>query len=61
VVQSATEWEQEIITFLIDKLECSNSDAQGVLEANNFEMRQEWAKGSDSLVAATRILSLAGD
>ncbi len=38
-------WEREITDTLIAELEISNGDAQGMVEANAFEMSQSWGKG----------------
>ena len=46
--QSYASWEEAVANSLSDKLEISYSDAQGIIESNEFYMAQAWAKGMDS-------------
>lgn len=46
--QSYASWEEGVADSLSDKLEISYSDAQGIIESNEFYMAQAWAKGMDS-------------
>lgn len=43
--QTYSEWEDEITNLVVKKLEVSRGDAQGIIEAKNFEMTQSWSKG----------------
>jgi hypothetical protein len=58
LVSKRDTWEREIIDVLIERLEVSNGDAQGIFEAHTFEMAQEWSKGSPASVAAQRLIDL---
>ncbi|NOR58952.1 MAG: hypothetical protein GQ474_10565 [Sulfurimonas sp.] len=42
------EWEGEITAGLETKLNITTSDAQGIVEAQNFLLKQSWAKGDSS-------------
>ncbi len=53
--KTRTEWERDITDLLIDLLEISNGDAQGIVECHPFELAQEWAKGSTPQAAADRL------
>ncbi len=57
-IMNRNDWEREIINIIIDKCKMPNGDAQGVVEARNFEITQEWGKGSTPEEAATRIIKL---
>jgi hypothetical protein len=46
------DWEEGVANSLSDKLEISFSDAQGIIESNEFYMAQAWAKGMDSMQTA---------
>jgi len=47
-VSEYDEWQGEIVRELEDSLDMTTSDAQGLVEAHNFEMMQSWAKGLDA-------------
>lgn len=51
-------WERQITDLLIEALEISNGDAQGLVEARAFEMSQCWGKGMTPEQTANRIESL---
>ena len=51
-------WTRDIIDIVIERLEVSNGDAQGYVEARSFELSQEWGKGSSAEVAAERLISI---
>lgn len=53
--QSYPMWEESVANSLSDKLEISFSDAQGIIESNEFYMAQAWAKGMDSKQTADYI------
>lgn len=53
--QSYASWEEGVANSLSDKLEISYSDAQGIIESNEFYMAQAWAKGMDSKQTADYI------
>ena len=53
-----TEWDQAIIDYLCEALDITNSDAQGMFNAYDFEVSQEWGKGSSTHVTAERLISL---
>jgi len=53
--QSYASWEEAVANSLSDKLEISYSDAQGIIESNEFYMAQAWAKGMDSMQTADYI------
>ena len=49
-------WEREVMDYIIELLEVTNSDAQGLFDAHPFEAAQEWGKGSLPQAAAKRII-----
>ncbi len=51
-------WERSIIDLLIVTLDISNGDAQGIVEAHQFVLSQEWAKGSTPEIAVQRLTNL---
>lgn len=53
-----TEWVSEIRDYLSGSLDITNSDAQGMVSAYDFELAQEWAKDSSPQTAAERLISL---
>lgn len=55
---SRTDWEGSIFDELVEMLEVSHGDAQGIFEAHDFEMMQEWTKGSTPSEAALRLANL---
>jgi hypothetical protein len=52
------QWTLDIRNFLIERLEISNSDAQGVMQAEFFLLAQEWTKKSTASDTADRIINL---
>ena len=58
-METRIEWERSITDCLINDLEISNSDAQGIVGASGFELAQEWGKGSDAAKAAKAIRTRA--
>ena len=42
---SYSEWEEEVANSLANELEIDYSDAQSIIEANDFYMSQSWTKG----------------
>lgn len=51
-------WEREVINLLIEKLEISNGDAQGIVEAHSFEMAQSWSGAMTAEETAERLVKL---
>jgi hypothetical protein len=51
-------WEREIMDLLIEKLEITNGDAQGIFEAHTFEVSQELCLAKSSSEAAQRLINL---
>jgi hypothetical protein len=47
VVETAPywEWEGEVIDLIEELCDCTRSDAQGIVEAQDFYMAQAWTKG----------------
>lgn len=37
-------WEREVINNVISMLQCPNGDAQGIVEAQELELSQCWAR-----------------
>jgi len=46
-VSKHEQWRRDIVDDLISELEISNGDAQGIVEANEFLLSQEWGRGSN--------------
>jgi hypothetical protein len=42
---SYTEWEGEVIYALENLIECTTSDAQGIIDVQHFKLSQCWGKG----------------
>jgi hypothetical protein len=40
-----SQWELEVIRLVEELCDCSTSDAQGIIEAQDFYMTQSWTKG----------------
>lgn len=51
------EWETDLIFHFGCLMECTTSDAQGMIEVNHFYVTQEWGKGSDAETAARNIVA----
>ncbi len=56
--RSYFEWESDIFDLLCDQMGIDLSDAQGFVDCHNFEMKQEWSKGSCAQVAVDRLKEL---
>lgn len=54
-----TNWEADIIAEIAHVLNCSNSDAQGVFEAQSFTVAQQWALNASPKDAAAAIVKAA--
>lgn len=50
-----SEWEGEVTRQLEERLEVSTSDAQGIVEAQSFVMRQAWGEGLAPAETAERV------
>jgi len=48
-------WEQELAEELQFLVGCTYSDAQGILEANDFEVTQYWGLGLSPLDASKKL------
>jgi len=44
-MNEVTTWESEIARIIVSELQVSNSDAQGILQANEFYLSQSWSRG----------------
>lgn len=51
-----SDWENEVTEALENELEISRSDAQGLVEANEFELKQAWGKGLSASATAKQII-----
>lgn len=51
-MSSYTDWETDLTHELQVLIECDNSDAQGLLMANEFYVSQAWGLGLDPKEAA---------
>ncbi|MEJ7644244.1 MAG: hypothetical protein WKF87_06595 [Chryseolinea sp.] len=36
------QWEQDVTRLIAEELECTNSEAQGIVEAQSFYISQAW-------------------
>jgi hypothetical protein len=51
-----TNWENVVTNEIERTLEITHSDAQGLVEANDFVLAQQWSAGTDAKEAARFIL-----
>ena len=54
------EWDDEIITHFEVHFEMTRSDAQGLVDAQNFAQRQAWSLGLSPADAAEKIWKAGG-
>ena len=52
-----SDWEDAVTTAIEGTLEITRGDAQGIVEAHEFEMRQAWGEGLDAEKTAERLTS----
>lgn len=50
-------WERAVTDAIINKLEVSNSDAQGIVEAQEFTMKQAWGVALDPDATADKVIA----
>lgn len=44
IISPYWKWEEAIVRILEEKLECTTSDAQGIMDAQPFLVQQSWTK-----------------
>ena len=55
-MQQYNQWEQEIKNLIIAAEDITNSEAQAILEANEFTIMQFWGAGKTAKETADKIL-----
>ncbi|WP_409286834.1 hypothetical protein [Pseudomonas guariconensis] len=52
-----SQWEEAVVALVAEKLEITHSDAEGVVQAQDFYMVQSWGKGMNAEETAEKVIS----
>lgn len=58
--QTKSEWEGEVAEIIAETMSITTSDAQGIVQAQDFYMTQSWGKGMTAQQTAEKIMAESG-